>query len=90
MTNLFKTAALSLTLVGASTAAYAENHATVTDMTCAEFATKSIADQEMLLAEILASVEGTASDETKIGDVEVLCNGSETETVAKLLEDDDA
>ncbi|WP_411890648.1 hypothetical protein [Yoonia sp. SDW83-1] len=88
MKNLMSTAALSFTLIGASTFALADAHADVTAVTCAEFAEMELIDQESMLAELTATVEGADNDEVMIGDVQVLCNGSEDETVASVLSEE--
>ena len=85
--KLILSTALTATLLGAATFAVADGHADVTNVTCAQFADMTIADQESLLAELTAAVDGAENDDIKIGDVQVICNGSEDETLADLLRD---
>lgn len=85
MTNLIKTAALSLTLIGASTSVFAAAHADVEAVTCADFAAMEIIDQEPFLVAVTAITDDVVNDDIKPSDVTVMCNGMDDETVASLL-----
>lgn len=91
MKNFMKTAALGLTLATASTAVFADAHADPAMLTCAEFGALEIADQDAMLKELIFNAEGVSVDDEMMnglvaGDVAVLCNGFDDETVASILE----
>jgi len=89
MKTFFTTAALSLTLAGASTMAFADAHADVSMITCGDFAAMEIIDQEAALVTITAATEGVSNSEIKISDVIVVCNGRDAETVMAIIENED-
>lgn len=86
MKNLMITAALGTTFAISSTAAFADGHADITKVTCAEFTNMELADQQQMLSELLAAVEEADRDEQELADIALLCNGSEEEAVAMVLE----
>ncbi|MFQ1700566.1 hypothetical protein ACJ5NV_08220 [Loktanella agnita] len=89
MKNVLKTAVLSLTLVGGASTAFAAGHADVTAMTCAEFSAMDLSAQDESLAALAATVEGVEREEFEAGDIEVLCNGRDDDTIAMIIEDDE-
>ncbi|MEJ6397361.1 hypothetical protein [Yoonia sp. 208BN28-4] len=86
MKNIIATAALSITAAVASTAAFADGHADPVEMTCAEFGALDIADQEIALSAIVAEVEEQMQDDVVVGEIAVLCNGFDDDTVASRLD----
>lgn len=89
MTNVFKTAALSLTIATTSTMAFADAHAVDPAMvTCAEFSAMDIQSKDSTLVAIAAVTEGVSSQEIKPSDVAVRCNGSDDETVMSVIENE--
>ena len=89
MTNLMKTAALSLTLVGGASIAFADAHEDVTMMTCGEFMAMEFSAQEEKVSELAETVEGVDLEEFEPGDIAVLCNGRDDDTVAMIIEEED-
>lgn len=89
MKNLSKIAALSLVLVGGASGAFAAGHGDVSELTCAEFLAMDLTAQEEKLTELAASVDGVDLEEYEAGDIAVVCNGRDADTVAMIIEEHD-
>ena len=88
MTNFMKTAAISLIAITGASAAFADAHADVTKLTCAEFSAMELIDQQAAMSAIVGDVEGVMIDDTKLSEIGVLCNGQDDMMVSELLNDD--
>ena len=88
MKNFIATAALSIVATAGATAAFADGHADVTMLTCAEFTAMENIDQQAAMSAIVGDVEGVMIDDTKLSEIGVLCNGEDDKMVAELLNDE--
>ncbi len=86
MKNVFITAATIAAFVGTATTATAAGHLDPETLTCAEFSALEISDQDDMAMAIATASEERDSEELTAGDVEVLCNGNEEDTVLSILD----
>lgn len=88
MKTTIKTAALALFALTAANSAFADGHADVSEMTCAEFMALERVDQTQALNALTAEVDGVMADDDSIAEIGVLCNGRDDDVVAEVLDDD--
>lgn len=89
MKNVLKTTVLSLALVSGASGAFAAGHGDVSELTCAEFMAMDMTAQDEKLAELAATVDGVNLEEFEPGDIAVVCNGRDDDTVAMIIEEQD-
>lgn len=88
MKNSIKTAALTLFALTAANSAFADAHATATELTCAEFMAMERIDQTQALNALTAEVDGVMEDDDSIAEIGLLCNGRDDDIVAEVLDND--
>ncbi|MBQ2260589.1 MAG: hypothetical protein II336_04405 [Loktanella sp.] len=86
MNKIFATTAFALTIAAGAASAQTDTLTGANEVTCAEFLAMDVADQELMLTEIVTLSDGGSAADTDLGAVAIACTGNDDVPVVDALD----